>query len=278
MASPTSPWCFSTVALKIGKTRRDLFEWIAVSAKLSFKKNVSYFLSAIFWNSTWDQNFVSLSSCCVLSCRKNCTGAATPQRHIRPAQSSTELFWSLEKKTSWWSNPTHLKNMLVNLGWFPQLWKFPKNMCVASCLEKLDASNPPPAPTWPFSVSTEPKVFFVADEKKCHRNFEENTHHENAWLNQIKLQQIDCLYWCTYKFNKDVICFIIYYMVRVNVEHAAFSCFFLCKKRNTEFLELLAAKHSTLSLVVFFSGGKTPTVLIHATCLAVSYIHWIQFL
>ena len=70
---------------------------------------------------------------------------------------------------------------------------------------------------------------------------------------------------------------IFYFMVRVHAEHAAFSCFFLCKKRNAGFLDLLAAKQSTLSLVVFFSGGKTPTVLIHATCLAVSYIHWIQF-
>ena len=88
VASPTSPWCFSKVALKKDTKRLDLFEWIAVSAKLSFKKNVSYFLSAIFWNSTWDQNFVSLSSCCVLSCRKNCTGAAKPQdtsdQHSRP--------------------------------------------------------------------------------------------------------------------------------------------------------------------------------------------------
>ena len=41
VASPTSPWCVSTVlsrslSLKVEENKLDLFEWIAVSAKLSF--------------------------------------------------------------------------------------------------------------------------------------------------------------------------------------------------------------------------------------------------
>ena len=130
-----------------------------------------------------------------------------------------------------------------------------------------------------FRFQPSPRSFLWQMKKKTPQKFWRKHTSKDAWLNQIKLQQIDCLYQCTYN-HKNVMCFIIYYILLYGQGTCRTCCvfmFFLCKKRNAGFSDLLAAKQSTLSLVVFFSGGKTPTVLIHATCLAVSYIHWIQF-
>ena len=157
--------------------------------------------------------------------------------------------------------------------------KIPKKYVRCQLPRKIGCIQPTTCTDLTFFGFNRAQGLFCGRWKKTPQKFWRKHTSKDAWLNQIKLQQIDCLYQCTYN-HKNVMCFIIYYILLYGQGTCRTCCvfmFFLCKKRNAGFSDLLAAKQSTLSLVVFFSGGKTPTVLIHATCLAVSYIHWIQF-
>ncbi len=95
VASPTSPWCVSTVlsrslSLKVEENKLDLFEWIAVSAKLSFF--LTYFGTQVE------------TSICVFSVTVSSLSQKSTWSRKKPAKNSrsatviqtTQSFWSLK--------------------------------------------------------------------------------------------------------------------------------------------------------------------------------------